>query len=289
MKYVFPDRRSRGFTLVEMLVVIAIIVLLIALLMPTIEGARYTARLSACRSNLRQIATAHTTYSVDARNWYPFNSTQFRVVNGEKKWLFPTGTNPGASPGLATYFSGPKSMDPRVQKVLACPQGVADFRKPNNGQYYAFYANRINGQGNNQKAYYDTHPDGSWAATRQYVENAGLLLQKLGDTFFFTGYKNNFGWSPVNGEYSILASDWCRRQGVGGSEVITNHNRGRGYIQGTSYAVWTYGDATTNYAFTDGSVREFRFRVETFNTVMNMGAGTEGGAEPCLLPKAWSQ
>jgi prepilin-type N-terminal cleavage/methylation domain-containing protein/prepilin-type processing-associated H-X9-DG protein len=47
-----------GFTLVEVLVVIAIIGVLVALLLPAIQAAREAARKTACTSNLRQIALA---------------------------------------------------------------------------------------------------------------------------------------------------------------------------------------------------------------------------------------
>jgi prepilin-type N-terminal cleavage/methylation domain-containing protein len=48
----------RGFTLVEVLVVIAIIGVLVALLMPAIQAARESARRSECANHLRQIALA---------------------------------------------------------------------------------------------------------------------------------------------------------------------------------------------------------------------------------------
>jgi len=48
----------RGFTLVELLVVIAIIAVLIGLLLPAVQAAREAARRSACSSNLRQVALA---------------------------------------------------------------------------------------------------------------------------------------------------------------------------------------------------------------------------------------
>ena len=46
---------SRGFTLVELLVVMAIIGLLVALMLPAIQAARESARQSQCRNNLRQM------------------------------------------------------------------------------------------------------------------------------------------------------------------------------------------------------------------------------------------
>lgn len=51
-------RKRRGFTLVEVLLVIAIVGTLIALLLPAIQAARETARRSSCCNNLRQIAVA---------------------------------------------------------------------------------------------------------------------------------------------------------------------------------------------------------------------------------------
>jgi prepilin-type processing-associated H-X9-DG protein/prepilin-type N-terminal cleavage/methylation domain-containing protein len=51
-------RPARGFTLVDLLVVMAVIGLLVALIMPAVQAARAAARRTACASHMRQIGLA---------------------------------------------------------------------------------------------------------------------------------------------------------------------------------------------------------------------------------------
>lgn len=59
------DRIAKGFTLIELLVVIAIIALLIAILLPSLEAARRQAKLNACLSHIKNIATSSRVYEAD--------------------------------------------------------------------------------------------------------------------------------------------------------------------------------------------------------------------------------
>lgn len=54
--------KCRGFTLVEMLVVIAIVSLLAGLIMPALMGAKTKGKIAACNNNLRQIHTSIVMY-----------------------------------------------------------------------------------------------------------------------------------------------------------------------------------------------------------------------------------
>jgi len=74
------QNRLRGFTLVELLVVIGIIALLIGILMPALSKARASANKTACLANLRSMNQALAIYFAQNKghlpyyNWHPGNA-----------------------------------------------------------------------------------------------------------------------------------------------------------------------------------------------------------------------
>src|ERR1700745_4347523 len=76
MKSLWQPRKSRAFTLVEMLVVIAIIAVLAALLLPALTRGKQRAQRIECIGNLKEMGTAFQMFAHDHQGRFPMQTPQ---------------------------------------------------------------------------------------------------------------------------------------------------------------------------------------------------------------------
>ena len=140
-------RRRRGFTLVELLVVVGIIALLMSILLPALNKARENARQVKCANNMRQIWMACLMYANENKDKLPIpprveNFSSSILAPGIAIMMDPNG-NIG---GIYDYNQGTlwpyisKSIQAR-QDVFNCPTDLDAFRPVSRGtiNYTASY------------------------------------------------------------------------------------------------------------------------------------------------------
>jgi prepilin-type processing-associated H-X9-DG protein/prepilin-type N-terminal cleavage/methylation domain-containing protein len=108
---------KRVFTLIEILVVLAVIGILAVLMFPTFERARNSARRSSCQSNLKQITLAFNIYMRDFDESWPLNYTNDDGIDGY---------NPASDRGW------PEAIQPYIKnyRLFNCPSEPTPLQFP---------------------------------------------------------------------------------------------------------------------------------------------------------------
>jgi prepilin-type N-terminal cleavage/methylation domain-containing protein len=114
-----------GFTIVELLVVMTLIVMLVSMLLPSLKASRDLAQASVCSGSERQVAVAINAYTVDNATKYPWGTWRpgYGVTAQNPVQTYDTliDTYIGG-PGLVPSDSGTwANGNPTVLKVLVCP------------------------------------------------------------------------------------------------------------------------------------------------------------------------
>lgn len=295
------DPSRLGFTLVELLVVIAIIALLVTLLLPAVQAAREAARRTLCLSNLKQVGLALSNYESAHQQYPPTHNRNFwswisiTLPYMEEQdlhdrmdfsvWAFPQERSSN-TPALATPI-----------KILQC---VSDTRSENvsdeiNDNRYA-YTNYLGVIGSTAggKAI-DYRGDGMFPSsvfwppidakpvTLQRVTDGTSKTLAAGERPVIDFWQPEFGdmgwwaagagdrWPPIGRADNILDSSEGLRRGSQAADQFDD-----------AFHWWSYHPSGAQFVFVDGSARMITYDVD-HNTILAISS-RDGGEQADLAP-----
>jgi prepilin-type N-terminal cleavage/methylation domain-containing protein len=261
-----------GFTLVELLVVITIIVVLLALLTPALDRALYQAEMALDGANLKAVALASTSYAAASRNRYPHRSALHKdaTTDGQPNFL----NNPWAGGGdprsaddryaMMDYLHLNALLDPLCDKIDIDPGSTRPYQKDaaqNSPEpfvmsgYQLFFGWQYAGGHQGMKKLGDRF---AWSGT------ANLFNKATSDTFDVLATDQNSMTRDLRGiasshpeDKGVLQLQTLRNEPAPSDTSVLGLNEGFYYVLSrwiTNEATERRGALDLNTARTDGSV-----------------------------------
>lgn len=201
--------KRTAFTIIELLVVVAIIAILAALLLPALRNAKESGLRTACLNNVRQIGSSLMLYADDYNQWLPaptvdfFSSATPTVI--DRRWPETTGFYPNYIPTIKPFFCPSNNRDRYAGAPFCMPlpeYGLFGYESLfgnvcDPGAYGTHYVTRITDQ-----------------TTGDPI--AGRLLQDVCydwggvDSFTYNHVGNNGKYTGVNSFYLDGHAEWLQ-------------------------------------------------------------------------------
>ncbi len=127
-------QRNTGFTLIELIVVIAIIALLVGILMPALGKSRAVARRMLCMTKMVNVGYAMLLYTTDNDEYFPPSVHSFSIADPVAAWDVQLASYLGytqfaADPLSVNIFTSPQLVQLR-STLYRCPEDERDQPEP---------------------------------------------------------------------------------------------------------------------------------------------------------------
>src|SRR5664279_765983 len=157
---------ERGFTLIELMIVVAIIAILAGILVPNFVNARAQAQTSACESNLRAIATAMELYYADNQRYPDAGAIPDALNTATVTYLNNTPRDPADAGTTPAKYSFTQPTGDGQSYLIACP-----------GTHAASTLAKLNRDDGTGKASAGLCGAQGCAKSIEYASGAGLLAK----------------------------------------------------------------------------------------------------------------